>query len=110
MKTEPPSLQPSSVASKKLQRANSHATNAVASWVEELKRQFENVHRSKTAPRVEASVRSTSVNVQSVNRAAPSSSPYQSSSSKSRPSSTLGSVGSDIDGAAATASSGRPRG
>jgi hypothetical protein len=41
-------------------------------WVEELKRHEWKVHRSKTAPAVVVSLRSTPVKVHSVKRAAPS--------------------------------------
>ena len=61
--TEPSSLQPSSVTSKKLQRRKSAAMNAVLTWVEALKRQLWNVHSRNTTPFVVASVRSTSLNV-----------------------------------------------
>ena len=61
--TEPSSLHPSNVASKKLQRRKSAAMNAVLWWVEALKRQLWKVHSRKTTPFVVASVRSTSLNV-----------------------------------------------
>ncbi len=77
--TDPSSLQPSSVASKKLHRRNSAAMNAVLTWVEALKRQLWKVQRSNTTPRVVASVRSTSLKVTSSKTRSTSSSPYQSS-------------------------------
>lgn len=75
----PTSLQPSSVASKNDVRRKSQPTKAVAVCLEALKRPPWKVHRSNTAPDVLASDRSTSVKVQSTNRAAPRPSPYQSS-------------------------------
>ena len=81
-KVLPTSLQPSSVASKNDVRRKSQPTNAVAVWVEALKRPPWKVHRSKTAPEVVASDRSTSVKVHSTNLAAPRSSPHQSSPRK----------------------------
>ena len=84
--TEPVSLQPSSVAVKKLVRRKSQPTNAVARCVEALSRQVWNVQPSNVVPLVFASVRSTSVNTQSTKRTAPISSPYQSSSRKLSPS------------------------
>ena len=77
--TEPSSLQPSSVTSKKLQRRKSAAMNAVLRCVEALKRQLWNVHSRNTTPRVVASVRSTSEKVHSSKTTSTSSSPYQSS-------------------------------
>ena len=79
---DPTSLHPSSVASKNDVRRKSQPTNAVAVWVEALNRPPWKVHRSKVAPDEVVSERSTSENVQSTNRAAPSSSPYQSSPRK----------------------------
>lgn len=84
------SLQPSRVAPKKEQPRSVHATKAVSTWVEALKRQASNVHPVKTAPLLVASVRSTSRNVQSVKRASARSAAYQSSPTKERPSSTRG--------------------
>src|SRR6266545_4208727 len=78
-KVLPVSLQPTNVASKKLVRRKSHAMNALVSWLLELKRQLWNVHDSKLAPLVVASVKSTSTNVTSRCCTAPSDSPYQSS-------------------------------
>ena len=98
---EPTSLQPSSVASKNDVRRKSQPTKAVAVWVEALNRPPWKVHPSKTAPEVVASDRSTSVKVQSVNRAAPRSSPYQSSPRKWVPLAVWGSV------TASTVSAGR---
>ena len=86
VKAEPSSLQPSNVASKKLVRRKSHATNADAVCVEELKRQPWNVHRSNSAPDVVTSVRSTSVKVHSTYCAAARSSAYQSSPRRCSPS------------------------
>ena len=84
--TDPVSLQPSSVAVKKLVRRRSQPTNAVARWVDALNRQLWNVQPSNVVPFVVASVRSTSANTQSTKRTAPISSAYQSSSRKVRPS------------------------
>ncbi len=63
--TEPLSLQPSKVASKKFDRSKSQATNAEDVCTDALKRQLWNVHRSNSAPLVVASLRSTSVKVHS---------------------------------------------
>ena len=70
---------------RRTRRRKSQPTNAVEVCVEALKRQPWKVHHSKVAPDVVASPRSTPVKVQSTNRAAPSASPYQSSSLKWRP-------------------------
>ena len=86
-KTEPASLQPSRVASKKLVRRNSHATNAVEVCVDELNRQLWNDAPVEQSRRwLVVSLRSTSVNVHSTNCRAPRSSAYQSSPRKSSPS------------------------
>ena len=78
-KTLPFILQPTKVASKKSPRRKSQPMNALSVWVLPLNRQLWNTHRSNTAPAVVASLRSTSVNVTSTWRTAPSSSAYQSS-------------------------------
>ena len=91
-KTDPTSLQPSSVASKNEVRRKSHPTKAVAVCTEALKRPPWKVHRSKVAPDVVVSDRSTSVKVHSTKRAAPRSSPYQSSPRKCLPFATWASV------------------
>ena len=63
-----------------------HCAKTVLRWVDALSRQPTNVQDVKVAPLVVASVRSQSTNRQSVNVRAPRSSPYQSSSEKTSPS------------------------
>ena len=79
-------------ASKNDVRRKSHPTKAVAVCTEALKRPPWKVHRSKVAPDVVVSDRSTSVKVHSTKRAAPRSSPYQSSPRKCLPVATWASV------------------
>ena len=114
--TLPTILQPSSVASKNETRRKSHPTNAVAACVEALNRPPWKVHDSKVAPDVLASERSTSVKVQSVNRAAPRSSPYQSSPRRCCPVTSIGSptaatlaTAGDSRGSGTTSQARKPR-
>ena len=78
-KTLPSSLQPANVASKKLLRLKSQATNALFSCRLALNRQLWNAQDSKVAPLVVASEKSTSTNLVFSWRTSPSWSPYQSS-------------------------------